>query len=66
MEKKVFMKGFLNKKIKITFLDNLFVIGVYVNYYEFNKVVAIIPHDSNDKHILIPMSAIKSIELWMR
>lgn len=33
MEKQeVFMKGYLNRGIKITFLDNLSVTGMYVSY----------------------------------
>lgn len=63
MEKEVFMKGYLNKGIKITFLDNLQVRGVYINYYYFNNVLVIVPADAHDDtRILIPMSAIKMIE----
>ncbi|MCL6602860.1 MAG: hypothetical protein K6T94_08305 [Paenibacillus sp.] len=64
MEKEeIFMKGYLNKSIKITFLDNLHVIGMYVNYYYFNNVIVIEPVE-DDIPILIPISAIKTIARW--
>lgn len=66
MEKQeIFMKGYLNRGIKITFLDNLHVIGLYLNYYYFNNVLVILPSDADDDtRLLIPMSAIKMIEPW--
>ncbi len=66
MEKQeIFMKGYLNKSIKITFLDNLHVIGMYVDYYYFNNVIVIEPEDKQDDiPLLIPISAIKTISRW--
>lgn len=66
MEKEeIFMKGYLNKSIKITFLDNLHVIGMYVNYYYFNNVIVIVPEEEHDDtRLLIPISAIKTIAPW--
>lgn len=61
----VFMKGYLNRGIKITFLDNLFVTGLYLDYYYFNDVIVIIPTEArDDTRLLIPLSAIKTIEPW--
>ncbi|GMK38652.1 hypothetical protein PCCS19_17060 [Paenibacillus sp. CCS19] len=62
----VFMKGYLNTDIKITFLDNLHVVGMYVSYYYFNNVIVIMPeYTHDDTRLLIPMSAIKSIEPYL-
>lgn len=59
------MKGYLNRGIKITFLDNLHIIGIYISYYYFNNVLVIVPSDAeDDTRLLIPMSAIKTIEPW--
>ncbi|MNM56774.1 hypothetical protein D3C81_679530 [compost metagenome] len=59
------MKGYLNSGIKITFLDNLHVTGMYVNYYYFNNVIVIVPEDAeDDTRLLIPLSAIKTIAPW--
>jgi len=64
-KKEIFMKGYLNRGIKITFLDNLNVIGMYINYYTFNNVLVIVPEDAHDDtRLLIPLSAIKTIEPW--
>ncbi|MEK5032847.1 hypothetical protein MKY96_15435 [Paenibacillus sp. FSL R7-0302] len=58
----VFMKGYLNKLIRITFLDNLHVIGTYVNYYYSNNVIVIVPEgEDSDARLFIPLSAIKTI-----
>jgi hypothetical protein len=66
MEKQeIFMKGYLNRGIKITFLDNLFVTGLYLDYYYFNNVLVIMPTEAHDDtRLLIPLSAIKTIEPW--
>ncbi|MEO2257958.1 hypothetical protein ABGV43_13785 [Paenibacillus amylolyticus] len=66
MEKQeIFMKGYLNRGIKITFLDNLNVIGMYTNYYYHYNVIVIVPEEAHDDtRLLIPLSAIKTIEPW--
>ncbi|MDR6720565.1 hypothetical protein [Paenibacillus sp. 2003] len=66
MEKQeIFMKGYLNRGIKVTFLDNLNVIGIYINYYYLNNVIVIVPEEAHDDtRLLIPLSAIKTIEPW--
>ncbi|OXM13572.1 hypothetical protein [Paenibacillus herberti] len=66
MEKQeIFIKGYLNRGIKITFLDNLDVTGGYVNYYCFNNVIVIVPSEAqDDTRLLIPISAIKTIQPW--
>lgn len=64
-ESEIFMKGYLNRGIKITFLDNLSVIGMYLDYYYFNNVIVIMPEEAHDDtRLLIPMSAIKTIAPW--
>ncbi|MNB94074.1 hypothetical protein D3C81_679520 [compost metagenome] len=64
-KQEIFMKGYLNSDIKITFLDNLYVIGMYVDYYYYNNVIEIMPEDAHDDtRQLIPLSAIKKIERW--
>ncbi|ANF94898.1 hypothetical protein [Paenibacillus bovis] len=64
-ESEIFMKGYLNRGIKITFLDNLSVIGMYLDYYYFNNVIVIMPKEAHDDtRLLIPMSAIKTIGPW--
>ncbi|MFD1887230.1 hypothetical protein [Paenibacillus wenxiniae] len=61
----IFMKGYFEKWIKITFLDGAIIIGLYVNYYYFNNVIVIMPYKSgDDTRALIPLSAIKMIEPW--
>lgn len=66
MEKQeIFMENYLDKDIKITFLDNLYVIGMYINYYSFNNTIVIMPEeDHDDTRLLIPLSAVKTIERW--
>lgn len=64
-QQEVFMKGYMNRGIKITFLDNLSVTGMYLNYYYFNNVIVIMPTEArDDTRLLIPMTAIKTIEPW--
>ncbi|WP_238649663.1 hypothetical protein [Paenibacillus piscarius] len=64
-EHEIFMKGYLNGGIKITFLDNLSVIGTYINYYNSNNVIVILPVGRPvDRPLYIPLSAIKSIGPW--
>ncbi|GGG05839.1 hypothetical protein GCM10010912_58120 [Paenibacillus albidus] len=59
------MKGYLNRGTKITFLDNIHVIGMYIDYYCFNNVLVIVPWEAHDDtRLLVPMSAIKTIEPW--
>ncbi|SFE18540.1 hypothetical protein SAMN05216378_2639 [Paenibacillus catalpae] len=59
------MKGYLNRGIKLTFLDNSNVIGIYLDYYYFNNVIVIMPHDAgDDTRLLAPLSSIKMIEPW--
>ncbi|MEC0170412.1 hypothetical protein [Paenibacillus graminis] len=67
MEKQeIFMKGYINKLIKITFLDNLHVTGTYVDYYYSNNVIVIVPEDEHDDaSLFIPLSAIKTIARWL-
>ncbi|MEK5032849.1 hypothetical protein MKY96_15445 [Paenibacillus sp. FSL R7-0302] len=61
----IFMNEYLYKGIKITFLDNLHVIGMYMNYYSFNNTIVIMPEeDHDDTRLLIPLSAVKTIEPW--
>ncbi|QUL56319.1 hypothetical protein KDC22_07380 [Paenibacillus tritici] len=63
-KQEIFMKGYLNGGIKVTFLDNLFVIGTYINYYN-NNVIVILPIGGPvDRHLFIPLSAIKTIGPW--
>ncbi|WP_238649665.1 hypothetical protein [Paenibacillus piscarius] len=66
MEKhEIFMKGYLGKCLKITFLDNLYVTGTYVDYYYANNVIVILPEDKGeDAWLFIPLSAIKTIARW--
>lgn len=64
-QQEIFMPAYRDKGIKITFLDNLFVIGLYVNYYYSNNVIVICPEEAHDDtRMLIPMTAIKKIEPW--
>ncbi|MEC0173137.1 hypothetical protein D3C73_1020660 [compost metagenome] len=67
MEKReIFMKGYVNSSIKITFLDNLDVTGMYVDYYYSNNVIVLVPEDGHDDaRLLIPLSAIKTIAPWI-
>ncbi|MEK4043317.1 hypothetical protein NSU18_06605 [Paenibacillus sp. FSL H8-0048] len=61
-QQEIFMKGYLNGGIKITFLDNLFVIGTYINYDYNNNVIVILPMGGPvDRQLFIPLSAIKTI-----
>ncbi|CQR57002.1 hypothetical protein [Paenibacillus riograndensis] len=65
-DKQVFMRGYINKDIKITFLDNLYVTGVYVDYYYSNNVIVLVPEDGHDDaRLLIPLSAIKTLAPWI-
>ncbi|WP_238649662.1 hypothetical protein [Paenibacillus piscarius] len=67
MEKlEIFMEGYLNKCIQITFLDNLYVTGIYVSYYYSNNVIVIMPEDKGeDARLFIPLSAVKTIAPWL-
>ncbi|QUL56320.1 hypothetical protein KDC22_07385 [Paenibacillus tritici] len=61
----IFMNEYLYKDIKITFLDNLHVLGMYMGYYSFNNTIVIMPEeDHDDTRLLIPLSAVKTIEPW--
>ncbi|MEK5032851.1 hypothetical protein MKY96_15455 [Paenibacillus sp. FSL R7-0302] len=67
MEKQeIFMEGYLDRPIQITFLDNLYVTGTYVDYHYSNNVIVIMPEDKGeDARLFIPLSAIKSISPWL-
>lgn len=68
MEKQeIFMKGYINTSIKITFLDNLYVTGTYVDYYYSNNIIVLVPEDGHEEaRLLIPLSAIKTISPWLQ
>ncbi|MCM3748347.1 hypothetical protein M3223_13405 [Paenibacillus pasadenensis] len=60
----VFMNEYLSKAIKITYRDQLRVIGIYEDYDYYNNVLEISLLDDYPitRRLFIPMTAIKMIE----